>query len=124
MTPDFSDKEWVKAAIRYMVDHGGQVSFADLAEAPGVSGPYPFGMPTRNVVFWPKMSQVAIEAMSELIKSEEVGLVPCHPAVYDHSSTSKRPDLPLVTSWGPFSSQHFAPMLVVPQNIQKVSADA
>jgi hypothetical protein len=74
------------------------------------------------VVFWPTMSQPAIEVMAELIKTEAVGLVFCHPAVYDHSSTSKRPDLPLVTSWGPFDTPHFAPMLVVPRNIQKAES--
>lgn len=111
---EFSTVENMTTAIRYVVHNGIQPSFADLAEIPHFVGPTPFGLTKRNIMFWPAMSDIAIEAMSNLLRGDDITLLPCRAEVYAFADFPM-PKAPIAEGWDRRDSIHWVPTLVVTQ---------
>jgi len=61
---------------------GGNVSFVDLRELPGFSGEQDYWDPTKNWVFWQRVSLGFILAIHELVRDGIIDVQVTSPTVY------------------------------------------
>lgn len=106
---DFTSERDMTAAIRFVVRAAHEPTFAELSCIPNFEGPFAFGLPSRNVVFWPNLSPAAVVALKNLIEDQEIDFLECRVEVYAHAGVPL-PNLPIARGYGPFHERHWFPL--------------
>lgn len=61
---------------------GSGVSLVELSEIEGFAGEFEWGALDKNIVFWANISDVAVDALNELLRDKQIDLTPCNPLIY------------------------------------------
>jgi len=102
----------MKEAILKYVEGHPYTSFVELTEAiPNFSGDYALFQPDfPNVIVWPSLSQGAVEALVELLRTAQVVFTPASQLTY-HIDGS-RPSLPVATGPKHYKSPRWLPVCI------------
>ncbi|MFC1554130.1 hypothetical protein ACFL7D_05820 [candidate division KSB1 bacterium] len=85
-------------------------SFAELeSNIIGFKGDLIFGIPASNIVFWPGMSEEAINAISELIREDKIDIEEVSPIIYAIDSDTFV-NLPIGRSSKEYKRPHWLPL--------------
>ena len=115
---DLNDPEYMRAALRMMVDTMYEPSFVEFMSIPGFIGDSSIGIPEANIIYWDKLSPNGVLALRYLMDEREIYAIPCHPAVY-FIDGRWIPPFPIAFLAKCYDEMTWLPLKFRPHNIKK-----
>jgi len=100
-----------EAILKYVEEHP-HTSFAELTQSiPNFSGEYGLFQPDfPNVVVWPSLSEQAVQALVDLLRSQQIVFTPA--SILTYHIDGLRPSLPIATGPKHYKSPRWLPVCI------------